>query len=74
MLTSLRLRLLLPAARKGKGVCHGVTRASNVVEIIGHVCQIGQLALLSVRVAVLLSEEAGDQPFCGQSATEIANP
>ena len=44
-----------------KGVRFGLKRASDVAEIL--LGQVRQLALLSVRVAGLLSEEAGDQGF-----------
>ena len=52
------------AGRKGaKGIHCDVKRASEVPKIVSHLCQVRQLALLLVRVAGLLSEDAWDQPF-----------
>ena len=45
----------------GKGFRRCIKQASDVAEIL--LGQLRQLALLSVRVAGLLSEEAGDQGF-----------
>ena len=55
------LHMVKKIGRPVKGVRCGLKQVSDVAEIL--LGQVRQLALLSVRVAGLLSEEAGDQGF-----------